>query len=45
VLSAATVLVALTMALGLERGAREFKYYAPGVGLVQDGGLKLVPSR
>ena len=26
----------------LEAGAREFKYYAPGVGLVQDGSLKLV---
>lgn len=26
----------------LEPGAREHKYYAPGVGLVQDGSLKLV---
>jgi hypothetical protein len=26
----------------LEPGAREFKYYARGVGLVQDGSLKLV---
>lgn len=26
----------------LEAGASEFKYYAPGVGLVQDGSLKLV---
>jgi hypothetical protein len=26
----------------LERGAREFKYYAEGVGLIQDGSLKLV---
>ena len=25
----------------LEPGAREFKYYAPGVGLIQDGSLKL----
>jgi hypothetical protein len=26
----------------LEKGAREFKVYAPGVGLVQDGTLLLV---
>ena len=26
----------------LEPGVREFKYYAPGVGLIQDGSLKLV---
>ena len=26
----------------LEPGAKEYKYYAPGVGLVQDGDLKLV---
>ena len=26
----------------LEPGVREFKYYAPGVGLLQDGSLKLV---
>jgi hypothetical protein len=26
----------------LEPGVREFKYYARGVGLVQDGALKLV---
>lgn len=26
----------------LEPGVKEFKYYAPGVGLVQDGSLKLV---
>ena len=26
----------------LEKGAREFKYYAEGVGLIQDGSLKLV---
>ena len=26
----------------LERGAREAKYYAAGVGLLQDGDLKLV---
>lgn len=26
----------------LEAGASEFKYYAPGVGLVQDGSLKLI---
>jgi hypothetical protein len=26
----------------LEPGVREFKYYAPGVGIVQDGALKLV---
>ena len=26
----------------LEPGAREYKYYAPGVGLIQDGPLKLV---
>lgn len=28
----------------LEPGAREYKYYAPGVGLIQDGSLKLVKS-
>jgi hypothetical protein len=28
----------------LEPGVREYKYYAPGVGLVQDGTLKLVRS-
>lgn len=26
----------------LEPGSREYKYYAPGVGLIQDGALKLV---
>jgi hypothetical protein len=26
----------------LEPGVREFKYYARGVGLIQDGSLKLV---
>jgi hypothetical protein len=26
----------------LERGAREYKYYAPGVGLLRDGSLRLV---
>lgn len=26
----------------LERGAKEYKYYAPGIGLIQDGSLKLV---
>jgi hypothetical protein len=26
----------------LEPGVREYKYYAPGIGLVQDGALKLV---
>jgi hypothetical protein len=26
----------------LEKGAREFKYYAEGIGLIQDGSLKLV---
>lgn len=26
----------------LEPGNKEYKYYAPGIGLVQDGGLKLV---
>jgi hypothetical protein len=29
----------------LEPGAREYKYYAPNVGLVQDGSLKLIPDR
>jgi hypothetical protein len=29
----------------LEPRAREYKYYAPGVGLVQDGSLKLVKGR
>ena len=29
----------------LEPGAREYKYYAKGVGLVQDGSLKLVKGR
>ena len=28
----------------LEPGAKEYKYYAPGVGLVQDGKLKLVTA-
>jgi hypothetical protein len=28
----------------LEPGAAEFKWYAPGIGLVQEGGLKLVKS-
>ena len=28
----------------LEPGAKEYKYYAPGVGLVQDGRLKLVTA-
>ena len=26
----------------LEPGTKEYKYYAPGIGLVQDGDLKLV---
>jgi hypothetical protein len=29
----------------LEPGAREYKYYAPNVGLVQDGSLKLIRDR
>ena len=29
----------------LEAGVTDYKYYAPGIGMVQDGVLKLVKSR
>jgi hypothetical protein len=28
----------------LEAGVTDYKYYAPGIGMVQDGALKLVKS-